>query len=130
MHYTCTCTVVMKVTVIQLVQWYHPFLLLLLLPLQVLQNIGNLQSEVEAKEQFMQPMSAFLAEGVEEVKTYVSKLIDVEDSTSEGTCLSVCLSERKGESCTVVHCVIQSQTLASLQSNPCYYVCLSVCLSV
>ena len=119
----------MKVTVIQLVQWYHPFLLLLLLPLQVLQNIGNLQSEVEAKEQFMQPMSAFLAEGVEEVKTYVSKLIDVEDSTSEGTCLSVC---SKGRENLAQWCIVSSKVKPWHHCSPTLVtmsVCLSVCLS-
>ena len=49
----------------------------------MLQNIGNLKTVVDAKEQFMQPMASFLVSGVEKVKKYITMLIDVEDNTSK-----------------------------------------------
>ena len=39
--------------------------------------MGNLQTDVDAKEQFMSPMVTLLKEGVEKVKKYVNHLIDV-----------------------------------------------------
>ena len=49
----------------------------------MLQNIGNLKTMVDAKEQFMHPMTSFLVNGVEKVKKYVTMLIDVQDNTSK-----------------------------------------------
>ena len=40
--------------------------------------MGNLQTSVDAKEQFMSPMAALLKEGVDKVKTYINQLIDVQ----------------------------------------------------
>lgn len=51
---------------------------------QVLQAMGNLQTEVDVKEQFMSPMVTILQCGVVEVKKYVDTLLDVPpgDSTA------------------------------------------------
>ena len=39
--------------------------------------MGNLQTEIDVKEQFMSPMVAILKSGVGAVKRYVDQLIDV-----------------------------------------------------
>lgn len=46
--------------------------------LQVLQSIGNLSPEMDAKEAYMHPMSAILANGVERVKEYIQDLVQLD----------------------------------------------------
>ena len=58
--------------------------------------MGNLQTEVDVKEQFMAPMATILQEGVVKVKSYVDRLIDVViDDTSGASvgkmCVCVCV---------------------------------------
>ena len=55
---------------------------------QILQSIGNLRNEVEAKEQFLSPMLPVLQQGVVDVKKFISAIIDVEDSTVSNSRLS------------------------------------------
>uniref|UniRef100_A0A1X7U651 Ras GTPase-activating protein n=2 Tax=Amphimedon queenslandica TaxID=400682 RepID=A0A1X7U651_AMPQE len=45
---------------------------------KLIQTMGNLQTAVDAKEQFMSPMATLLKEGVDKVKTYINQLIDVQ----------------------------------------------------
>ena len=52
--------------------------LFILIILQLIQTMGNLQTSVDAKEQFMSPMATLLKEGVDKVKTYINQLIDVQ----------------------------------------------------
>ncbi len=47
-------------------------------PIQVLQSIGNLSPEMDAKEAYMQPMSAVLADGVRRVKEYIQDLVQLD----------------------------------------------------
>lgn len=44
-----------------------------------MQLIGNLQAEVDAKEQFMHPMVPRLGGWVENVKKFVTEIVDVEE---------------------------------------------------
>ena len=56
--------------------------------------MGNLQTEVDVKEQFMAPMATILQEGVVKVKSYVDRLIDVvvEDTSGASVCkMCVCV---------------------------------------
>ena len=54
------------------------YLFIYLFIYQLIQTMGNLQTSVDAKEQFMSPMAALLKEGVDKVKTYINQLIDVQ----------------------------------------------------
>ncbi len=51
---------------------------------QVLQSIGNLSPEMDAKEAYMHPMSAILANGVKRVKEYIQDLVQLDQR--HGTC--------------------------------------------
>ena len=54
--------------------------------------MGNLQTEVDVKEQFMAPMATILQEGVVKVKSYVDRLIDVViDDTSGASVGKICV---------------------------------------
>lgn len=50
--------------------------------LKVLQSIGNLRNEVEAKELFLSPMLSVLQGGVVEVRKFVDKIISVEEAST------------------------------------------------
>ena len=48
-----------------------------------MQLIGNLQTEVDAKEQYMLPMVPCLSSWVENVKKFVAEIVDVEEHAGE-----------------------------------------------
>ena len=51
---------------------------------KVLQNIGNLCTEMDAKEAFMNPMAHLLPTGVSRVKRFVQDLVQIDQK--EGKC--------------------------------------------
>ncbi len=46
--------------------------------LQLLQNIGNLSTEMDAKEAFMNPMAHLLPLGVKRVKIFIQDLVQID----------------------------------------------------
>ena len=54
-----------------------------LLYVQVLQNIGNLCPEMDAKEMFMYPMARLLPEGVKRVKVFIQELVQIDQKEGE-----------------------------------------------
>ena len=50
---------------------------------QVLQSMGNLNLEMDAKEPFMQPMSAILPTGVRRIKEFIQDLVQIDQRSSE-----------------------------------------------
>jgi RAS protein activator-like 1 len=52
---------------------------------KVIQTIGNLQTVIDAKEQFMSPMVGILQNSVQQTKAYVTQLIDVAPPDSSAT---------------------------------------------
>ena len=50
---------------------------------QVLQSMGNIMMEMDAKEPFMQPMSATLPGGVLKVKEFIQDLVQIDQRNSE-----------------------------------------------
>ena len=62
--------------------------------------MGNLQTDVDAKEQFMSPMVTLLKEGVEKVKKYVNHLIDVH--------ITITAPTGKCNTCVHVHVHVRS----------------------
>ena len=50
---------------------------------QVLQSVGNLQLEMDAKEACMKPMSEILPRSVERLKTFVQEILQIDQKTGE-----------------------------------------------
>lgn len=53
---------------------------------QVMQNIGNLTPEVDAKELFMRPMITFIQESIGRAKQYILDLIQIDQKLGESFC--------------------------------------------
>ena len=53
---------------------------------QVMQNIGNLTPEVDAKELFMRPMIPFIQESIGRAKQYILDLIQIDQKLGESYC--------------------------------------------
>lgn len=53
---------------------------------QVMQNIGNLTPEVDAKELFMRPMIPFIQESIGRAKQYILDLIQIDQKLGEPLC--------------------------------------------
>lgn len=51
--------------------------------LQVLQNIGNLSPEMDAKEAYMHPMAYLLPKGVERVKLFIQQLVQIDQKEGQ-----------------------------------------------
>lgn len=58
---------------------------------QVMQNIGNLTPEVDAKELFMRPMIPFIQESIGRAKQYILDLIQIDQKLGEPYCDRLCL---------------------------------------
>ena len=54
---------------------------------QVLQNIGNLSPEMDAKEKYMMHMSSMLPGGVKRVKEFILDLVQIDQSDGVWACM-------------------------------------------
>lgn len=59
--------------------------------------IGNLSTEIDAKEQYMVAIAPILPEGVTRIKRYIQDMVQIDQRNGELICLVVCVAWWGGE---------------------------------